>query len=82
MYMAVGSVLISGSFTLKFGRGGILEINPTSIYTYEQVQEILGVKKTVMVRLIKEGLKPVRLGKSYRFWGEELLRFLRSKQAE
>ncbi len=56
------------------------EIRENAVYTYKEVQEIFGVKKTTLAKLIREeGLKPIVLGKSYRFLGEELLRFLRSK---
>ncbi len=56
-----------------------MKIEENSVYTYEQVQEILGVKKTTLSKLIKEtDLKPIVLGKSYRFLGSELLGFLKS----
>lgn len=57
-----------------------IAIEGTAVYTYEQLQYILGVKKTTLSKLIKEdNLKPIVLGKSYRFLGETILDFLRAQ---
>lgn len=50
------------------------KLSSTEIYTYEEVQELLGIKKTAFAKLIKEGkIRYIRLGKTYRFIAESLL---------
>lgn len=56
-----------------------MKIEEKAIYTYQEVQKLLGVKKTTLGKLIKKGLRVIQLGKSYRFLGEDLLEFLRKK---
>lgn len=53
-----------------------MKIEENAIYTYQEVQEIFGVKKTALSALIAQGaLKPIQIGKSYRFLGSQLLKF-------
>lgn len=53
-------------------------IQPTAVYTAQQAYPILGICKTTMARLVKEGkIKPIKLGKSYRFLGEYLIKLLK-----
>lgn len=55
-----------------------MEIIENSVYTYVQVQKMLGVKRTVLARLIKEkAIHPLQLGKTYMFLGSKLLEDLR-----
>ena len=57
----------------------VSKIEPTGVYTLQQVKEIFGFGRDVGIKLRKKGLiKPVRLGKEYRFLGEDLIQLARS----
>ena len=51
-----------------------MKIEPTGVYSYEEVQKILGVKKTTMSKLLKvKTIRYAQIGKVYRFLGEYLI---------
>ncbi len=53
------------------------QINSNAIYTYKQLEKILGVtKRTLSSYVESRKLKPIVFGNKYRFLGSEVLRFL------
>ena len=50
-------------------------IEPNSVYTTEETQEILKVSNSTIKRLLKRGIiRAHKLGGQYRFLGKEILR--------
>jgi excisionase family DNA binding protein len=50
-------------------------IEPNSVYTTEETQELLKISNSTIKRLLKKGIiKAHKLGGQYRFLGKEILR--------
>lgn len=50
-----------------------MRIEENAIYTYKDVQELLGIKKTALSKLIADKkIHVIRVGKEYRFLGKHL----------
>lgn len=63
--------------------GDVGHINPNGIYTYDQLEKILGIsKRTLSYFVEKKELIPIVFGNKYRFLGSEVLRFLQEKMKE
>lgn len=58
----------------------IVEIVANSVYTYADLQRIIGItKRTLSEYVDKKELRPIVFGNKYRFLGSEILRFLKAK---
>lgn len=54
-----------------------MEIKENEVYTTQEVQELLKVSPSTIMRLIKKGIiRTAKVGKQYRILGKELLRLL------
>ena len=54
-----------------------MEIRPNEVYTTQEVQRLLKVSPSTVMRLIKKGIiRTAKVGKQYRITGKELLRLL------
>lgn len=54
-------------------------INPTAVYTSEQVYEALGIGESKLNQLVADDLLvALNFTSRRRFWGEELIRFCRA----
>ena len=55
-------------------------INENSIYTYADLEEILGLTKRTLSSFVESReLRPIIFGNKYRFLGSEVLRFLEAR---
>ena len=54
------------------------EIKPNCVYSTSQVAERLGVH-SIKIRSLVKKLKAKRVGKEYKFLGENILQYLRNK---
>ncbi len=53
------------------------KINPHSIYTTSEAQDILRISDSTIKRLLKKGIiRANKIGKQYRILGKEILRLL------
>jgi excisionase family DNA binding protein len=51
------------------------QIEPNTVYTTEETQELLKVSNSTIKRLLKKGIiRAYKLGGQYRFLGKEILR--------
>ena len=51
-----------------------MEIQPNTVYTIEEAQNLLKVSRSTMLRLVRKGaLHAGRIGAQYRFLGRDLL---------
>jgi len=56
------------------------EINPKEIYTTKEAQDFLKVSSSTIKRFLKKGIiKAYKVGKTYRIWGDEILRLVSPK---
>lgn len=59
-----------------------IEVLENATYSNSEAQSILGLKKNAMgERIAKGDLKPSIMGNKYRFFGKDLIDYLRSQQA-
>jgi hypothetical protein len=55
-------------------------INSNAVYTYQHLEEILGITKRTLSSFVEtKELKPIVFGNKYRFLGSEVLRFLEAR---
>jgi len=51
-----------------------MKVNHNEVYTLEEVQAILKVSRSTLLRLIKKGLiRTAKVGRQYRILGQEIL---------
>lgn len=56
-------------------------INPEALYSYSEIKEMLSIGRRTSERIIREKMIPkVKLGRSYLFFGFDILAFLESKK--
>jgi excisionase family DNA binding protein len=59
------------------------QINLNGVYTYEELEKILGITQRTLSYFVEKGdLKVIKFGNKYRFLGDEVLKFLRSKMED
>jgi excisionase family DNA binding protein len=57
-----------------------MKIQKNEIYTPKEVQQLLKISRSTMMRMIKNGIiRTARIGKQYRIMGKEILRMVSPK---